>query len=374
MNWQDKRIKYAVIAGLVITAIVCFRILSNITTARDKAKKAAAGKTISVTTGFPKRVTITPRVKLSGTLDPVWQADIGSKLDARITEVYAKVGDNVVAGQVLARLDRTELTASVNAAKGNVFDARSNLASAETTYARYEKLLAAGAISAADYDNARFARDMAAGKLEAAVGTYEALENRLEGAEIVTPQDGTVVKRYYQEGFYATAATPIFKVADTSSLVVKVDIPEGQIGYMHLGTKTKIIIPAMNNMTVEGTVTKLAQVADMPARTFAAEITVDNSNNALRGGLFANVYMTSNPRSNVLTVPELAIVMREDQRTVYVVGDDGKVIRRVLDTGYIGDGVAEVISGVDEKDEIVLTGQNKVREGSTVKRDKDGGK
>ena len=133
-----------------------------------------------------------------------------------------------------------------------------------------------------------------------------------------------------------------------------------------------MVIPSMNGKQVVGTVTKLATVADLPARTFAAEVTVDNSDNSLKGGLSADVYLKTQPRSNVLVIPQDAIIMREDQRTVFVADENGKVTRKVLDTGYIGDGIAEILSGVTEKDRVIVSGQNRIREGSTVSFEKGG--
>jgi membrane fusion protein, multidrug efflux system len=372
MDWHDKRVKYTVIAVVAITAVISLQIFNKVMGAREKAKKAAIGKTIQVSTTFATRQTIKPLIKLTGNLDPLWQADLGAKVSGHLAQVYAKVGDVVGAGQVLATLDSGELTATANSAKGNVFDARASLASAETTLARYEKLYETGAISKADLDNSQFTRDMAAGKLAAAEGNYDNAVSKMNGTDVISPQAGTVVKRYFQEGYYATAGTALFNVADTTSLVAKINIPEGQIGGVTLGAKCQVEIPAMNSIKVDGVVTKIAQVADMPARTFAAEVTVDNSDNSLRGGLFANVLLQMAEKANALTVPQSAIVMREDQRTVYVVDSQGHVSRKVLDTGYIGDGLVEVLKGLSEKDEVVVSGQNRIREGSVVTRNKDG--
>ncbi len=366
MDFSDKRVKYTAIAVLVILAIVGWRIYANVSKNREKARLASQTRAVTVTVGNAKRQTIHPVVKLSGTLDPVWQADIATKSAAHIKKVYADVGMRVHAGDLLAELDISELGAAAAASKGSVYDAKTALASAETHLERCEKLYAQDAISQMELDNARYARDMAEGKLDAAVGLYEAAASRLEGAKILAPRDGTIVKRYYQEGFYAKDDKPLFNIADTSSLVVKIDIPEGQIGYVDKDIHVKIKVPAFENKEIDGIITKLAQVADLPARTFAAEVSVDNSSEALKGGLFVNVFLNTKEKKNVLTIPQQAVVMREDQRTVYVVGDDDRVIRRVIETGYIGDGLVEVLGGITEKDRLVLKGQNRVKEGVLV--------
>ena len=372
MNWKDKKVRFAVIFCIVILAIICFQIGNKLITAKNKAERASKVKELTVETTFPKRQTITPVLKLSGNLDPVWQADVAAKISARVEKIYVKVGDRVVAGQLLAKLDGGEHMAQANGAMGSIYNAQASLAQAETTLARYKKLYTNGAISKADLDNAQFARDMAAGKLNAAQGDYDYYSSRADGTEVIAPEAGTVVKRYFQEGYYTTPANPLFNIADISSLIVKINIPEGQIGGVHLGATCKVEIPAMSEAQLTGTITKLAQVADLPERTFAAEVTVDNSDNKLKGGLFANVYLTSAPKNNILTIPQSAIVMREDQRTVFVVDEKGRLSRKVLETGYIGNGLVEVLGGLTEQDEIVTAGQNRLREGNSVKRVKDG--
>lgn len=371
MNWHDKRVRYVLIGCLAIFVIIVYQIANKLIVANSKAKSVMGKAAVQVATALPKRGTITPVVKLSGSLDPVWQADIAAKVAGRVDKVFVNVGSHVVAGQVLASLDPGELAATAGSAQGSVYDARANLAMAEATLARYKKLYTTGAISKQDLDNAQFTRDMDEGKLKAAQGTYENAASKLNGTDVITPQGGTVVKRNFQEGYYANAGTALFNVADTSSLVLKINIPEGQIGSVALGAPCDVVIPAMNK-TVQGIITKLAQVADLPARTFAAEVTVDNRDNGLRGGLYANVALQSQPKNNVLIIPQSAIVMREDQRTVFVVDKDGNVSRKVLTTGYIGDGKVEVLGGVTEQDQIITQGQNRVREGSKVIAQKDG--
>jgi len=116
---------------------------------------------------------------------------------------------------------------------------------------------------------------------------------------------------------------------------------------------------------VQGTITRISPVAVQPSRTFEAEVSVDNSDNRLRGGVYAEAAITSLPKKDVLTIPMTAIVMRDDQRTVYVI-EEGKAIRKILTTGYIGENLVEVLGGITEKDQIITGGLNKVREGAAV--------
>ncbi len=207
--------------------------------------------------------------------------------------------------------------------------------------------------------------------MEAARGTLRAKESAYAGTSVVAPADGIVAKRYHQEGYYAKAGTPLFAIADISTLKTVINIPEGQIAGVAVGNEAQIILPAFANRKIVRKVTSIAPVADLPAHTFSTEISVDNPEGLL-AGVFATVVLNAEPRENVLTIPPHAIVMRDDQKTVYVVDADGTVKRRVLSVGYFNEDIVEIVDGVKDGERIVTGGQNKLREGSKIKVDKAG--
>lgn len=239
---------------------------------------------------------------------------------------------------------------------------------AQADLARYTKLYAAGAISKESLDNKQFALENAKGKLDAAQGNLNSADSQAGGTRVTTPRPGIIQKRYYQEGYYAKVGTALFQIADISTLLAKIDVPEGYVQSIAVGNPVEIHIPSMSgdNKTVQGIITRISPVATLPARTFEAEVSVDNSDGRLRGGVYADTTLTANPKDNALTIPMSAIVMRDDQRTVYVI-EDGRAVRKVITTGYIGENLVEVLSGLSEKDQVITGGQNKFKEGGQVK-------
>ncbi len=371
MNFQDKRIKILVGLSVLLVVVVAYRIFDNIKTDRERAERITRGREVVVETGFPERVRIMPELKFSGSLDPEWQAEVAPKIDGRVEKVLVKEGDRVVKGQVLAILEQEDTDAELLQARGDYMDAETNLRKAERLLHRYEKLFKHGAVSEQAVDDFRFARDNAAAQLEAARGTLRAKESAYAGTSVVAPADGIVAKRYHQEGYYAKAGTPLFAIADISTLKTVINIPEGQIAGVAVGNEAQIILPAFANRKIVGKVTSIAPVADLPAHTFSTEISVDNPEGLL-AGVFATVVLNAEPRENVLTIPPHAIVMRDDQKTVYVVDADGTVKRRVLSVGYFNEDIVEIVDGVKDGERIVTGGQNKLREGSKIKVDKAG--
>ena len=368
MNLQDKRLRILVIGVVIILGIVAFRVISNIMARNEQAKKSNQGRTAVIMAAYPKRQTIVPKFRFSGTLDPIWQADVAAKVDGRIEKVLVQEGQAVEAGQGLVMLEQVDTAANLMNARGSYLDAKTNYEKAELFLKRYQDLYAKGAVSKEALDNLQFALENARGKLDAAKGVLAAAESDLGGTTVTTPRAGVIQKRYFQEGYYAKVGTALFNIADISTLSAKIDIPEGYVSSVAVGGKVEFTIPSMSgeNKKVDGTIIRISPVAVQPSRTFEAEVVVDNKDNRLRGGMYAEALITAIPKENVLTIPMTAISMRDDQRTCYII-EDGKAVRKILTTGYIGENVVEVLHGITEKDQIITGGLNKVREGVSVK-------
>ena len=356
------------IIAIILVAIVGFRVVTNVMGRSEKANKSRQGTVVSVIAESPSRKTIVPKIRFSGTLSPIWQADVAAKVDGRIERVPVQEGQAVAAGDDLVVLEQKDMSAAYLAAEGVYVDALTNLEKTALDLERYEKLLKDGAVSQESVDNLRFAHANAAAKLDAAKGALDAAQSKLGGTTVSTPRAGIIQKRYYQEGYYAKVGTALFNIADISTLLAKIDVPEGYIASVAPGGTVEFVIPSMagENKTARGTITRVAPVADSASRTFEAEVSIDNRDGRLKGGVYADAVITTKAKENVLTVPFSAIVMRDDQRTVYVIEDD-TAVRRVVNTGYIGDDLVEILGGITEKDLVITGGQNKLREGSKVK-------
>ena len=368
---NNRKIRILIIGAIIISLVIAYRIYNNIQNERMRAERISGTKVIAAETTMPQRLSISPELSFSGRLDADWQAEIAAKIDGRLEKVYVKEGDKVVSGQVLALLEQIDVNADLLAAQGNLNDAEVNLRKAELDLARYEKLYQQGAVSLQVVDDYRFARDNAAAKLKNAAGVLQGMESKVSGTAITAPKDGIVYKRYYQEGYYAKAGTPLFAVADISRLKTIIHIPEGEISGVSVGKVAEITVPSFNEQKLTGKITRISPVADLPAHTYETEISVEN-NQGLLAGAFADVKIQADTRKNVLTIPVNAIVMRDDQKTVFVVNEEGIVTRKVLNIGYFDDKIAEVIDGISENDIIVSGGQNKLREGSRIIINKDG--
>ncbi|MDT8901795.1 efflux RND transporter periplasmic adaptor subunit [Anaeroselena agilis] len=363
---KKKLVKIVAIVVIAFTAVIAYRIYANLAANKERAGRVTQGRTVAVELGKVTRQDIKPVLVFSANLEPVWSADISSKVDGRIDRLLVEEGDVVKAGSLLAVLDTNELAAQVVQAQGSLFSAQASLEQANLDLKRTEALAKQGAVSVQALDTARIKRDLAIGSLRSAEGNLALLQARLDNANIVAPRDGVVVKRYVQAGYYTKAGTAIVAVADTASLLAKAMVGEAQVHELSVGSKVAVQVNAFPGKQFAGTVTRISPAAVQPSRTFTAEITIPNPGGQLKSGMFAKVEAPGRVRPGALAVPEGALVMREDQKTVFVVIADNKVQQRLLKLGYVGGGWAEVLDGVKLGDTIVVAGHNKLKDGSSI--------
>lgn len=371
MKLSDKRVLITLgIIGFIVL-MTTFRIFQNLNANEEKAKKITGSNAVSVPFENPKYQSVNPVLYFAGSIEPIWEAEVAAKVPGRVEKVYVKEGQFVKEGEVLAKLEQTELRGSENAAEGTLLDARAAESDSKLNLDRYAKLYKNGAVSKKMLDDMNFAYDKARARTASALGAYNAANSRLDGSILRAPHDGFVVKKLFKEGHFANTGTPLFALADISKLLVKFNVPEGQVGSIEPGMKVNISVPSYNYLKKVGKISKIAQVADLPQRTFATEVELNNSDYKIRGGVFADVDIRSKAY-NALVIPQSAIVMREDQRAVFLIGEDNYIVKKIILVGMIGDGIVEVRSGLTTKDLVVTGGQNKLHEGSLVVMKKDG--
>ena len=350
---------------IIVLGFIGFRIYSNLQTAKDKAAAITRGRiaTVEVMPAFTK--TISPVLTFTASLEPVWYSDISPKVDGRIGNLATDEGQRVRAGQVIATVENNEFAAQVSQAEGSLYAVRADLAQARADLARTEALVGQGAVSQQQYEAASSKVTNLEGQIQSSQGNLGYLQARLGNTDVVTPHNGIVIKRYLQSGDYAKAGTAIFNVADTSVMLAKATVGENQVTQVKLGDTAQVLIEALSDQPFTGKITKISPSAAVPSRTFTLEISLDNGADSLLSGLTAKVSVNGRSHPNALVVPESALVLFEDQRTVFVLNND-QVVQRKLKLGYVGDGWAEVLSGLNPGDLIVVTGQNAIRDGAKV--------
>ena len=368
-KWQS----IGLVLFILMVAVIAYKIYSNIAAGKERAARALAGRTVTVEAVAVGRRDLAPVFSFSANLEAVWSTEVSAKADGRIDKLFVEEGDRVTAGMVLARLDMNELAAQVMQAEGQVLQAQATLEQNELNFQRMSALYKQNAVSAQTLDSARTQRDLAMGGLQAAQGNFLLLKARLDNANILSPLNGVVIRRHVQAGAFSKSGIAIFTVADTSTLLAKAVVGEAQITELALGKAVSVKVDALKGQEFKGTITRLSPAAAVPTRTFTAEVSIPNPDDLIKVGMFANAAVVGQERKNVLAVPESALVMREDQKTVFVVTAENRVVQKVLKLGDAAGGWVEVLSGLAEGERIVVGGQHKLKDGASVRLGEAGG-
>jgi RND family efflux transporter MFP subunit len=274
-----------------------------------------------------------------------------------IAEVRVDEGDRVKAGQLLASLDLTELSAGLAQSDAAVRNA-------EVQYERTRDLVAKGHLAAARLDDAVFARDQAVAARQAVVF------NRDQGL-MTADGGGVVLRRFAEPGQTVAPGAPVLRVGETNSgLVLRVPVPAAAAARLKIGDAATFTFAGLAGQRT-GKVVRIAAQSDVATGSFEVDISVADTTD-LRSGLVGDATITTaeppaTSTAATVRIPTLALLdARADQGYVYVIDEKSIAHRRAVATSGIEGGDVLVISGLSSGEQIVAEGVAYVRDGEPV--------
>lgn len=312
-------------------------------------------------------------VTATGTIEPVTSVTVGTQVSGIVSRIYVDYNSVVKKGQVIAELDKTNLTSELNTAKANLASAQSSLNNETDNYKRYKTLYSKGLVSSDEYESAKLSYEKA---LQTVVSQKEQLtkaQTNLGYATITSPIDGVVLSKAVEEGQTVAASfnTPeLFSIAkDLKDMRVIADIDEADIGEVKEGENVKFTVDAFPNDTFEGVVTQVRQEATTTNNvvTYEVVISAPNADLKLKPGLTANVTIFTAEKNNVLSVPSKALRYTPTVETIgkkYKIQDcngknkvwtlEGNVLKAHAVQIGISDGShTEIISGISNGVQVI---------------------
>ena len=312
-------------------------------------------------------------VTATGTIEPVTSVTVGTQVSGIVSRIYVDYNSVVKKGQVIAELDKTNLTSELNTAKANLASAQSSLNYETDNYKRYKTLYSKGLVSADEYESAKLSYEKA---LQTVVSQKEQLtkaQTNLGYATITSPIDGVVLSKAVEEGQTVAASfnTPeLFSIAkDLKDMRVIADIDEADIGEVKEGENVKFTVDAFPKDTFEGVVTQVRQEATTTNNvvTYEVVISAPNADLKLKPGLTANVTIFTAEKNNVLSVPSKALRYTPTVETIgkkYKIQDcngknkvwtlEGNVLKAHAVQIGISDGShTEIISGISNGAQVI---------------------
>jgi RND family efflux transporter MFP subunit len=387
----------ALAAAIAITLLMYLFGDANAKKAGDTAQRVAP---VVVVARGPLRNVIT----LTGEFRPFQEVDVHAKVAGYVRHIFVDVGDKVKAGQELAVLEVPELNAQVAGAEADIRRskdairrAQSEIERAESTHqayhAAYTRLKQAseerpGLVAEQELDDSlakdqetdaqirstRAALAEAQNQLEMAQATLARLSALQAYSHITAPFTGVVTKRYVDTGALISAGTssetqsqPVVQLAEWSLFRLVIPVPESAVPMIHLGSTVQVHVLDLNR-DFEGRVSRFADALNDETRTMHTEIDVENPQDTLTAGMYAEVKLTLQGKQDALTVPVQAVVQEGNEHDHYVliVDDQNRVQKRNVDLGEQTSTTVEIVNGISEQDRVISAGQSNYAIGEVV--------
>lgn len=300
---------------------------------------------------YPLRGDIFATYDASTTIGSEGDAPVLAKVPGDVTELLVEEGDKVEKGQLLARLDGERLRLEMIAAKANLDMARGE-------HNRYVDLHQRGLVSASMFEGLKF-------DLDALQATYELAKLNYGYAAIRATIGGYVSSRSIKLGQNVRTNDELFRITNTSELLAYLQIPQTELAKFAAGHTASLDVDAMPGRRFAAEIVRISPTIDIRNGTFKATAFIDNSDGALAPGMFARFTIAYEKHSNALLIPRDALIVEDEQTSVYVI-EGGQASRRTIVTGIESGGRVEVLSGLAADDQIVTIGQSSLRDGSKV--------
>lgn len=263
----------------------------------------------------------------------------------RIEKLFAEVGDHVKEGQLLVKMDATNLKQS-----------KIQLDNQETEFKRLDELYKVGGTSKSAWDAQKTALDVAR-------ASYKNLQ---ENTQLLSPISGVITARNYDNGDMYSGGEPIYVVEQIRPVKLLINVSESFFTKVKKGNEVDVKLDVYGDEVFKGKVSLIYPTVDPATRTFPVEIKITNSDERVRPGMFARVTMDFGSQNHVVA-PDLSIVKQSGAGDRYIyVYKDGKVSYQKVELGRRMDNKYEVISGVADGDMVVTSGQSRLTNGMEV--------
>jgi multidrug efflux pump subunit AcrA (membrane-fusion protein) len=391
------------ITTLLVTA-ACLIVLTGCQRAASAVREETDLVPIQVRT--PAMLERQDSVAASGSVEGSETTEVAFQVAGKVARVFVEEGQHVNRGQLLAELEPTDYRNAFNAAKAQkeaaeavaqkadaglrkqeVEEARIDLARWQDEYKRMQFLVERKSLPPNDfqkieasYNAAREryqmategtrAEDRLAAGAQALAAKAQASEEwkRLGDTRLLAPITGNISMRRIDPGQTVAAGALVLSIVNLNPAKVRVGVPEAEIGKVKQGAQAEVSLPSLGGRSFKGQVEIIGVSAEAASRTYAVKIIVPNPGPVLLAGMVAEARIFGPTKARVLTIPGEAIVHDpQGVPSVYVYHPDRKrVYARKVEVGLPLADEVEIRSGLSGDDQIVVAGQQKLREGSLV--------
>ncbi len=327
--------------------------------------KAASEPTVTVTVAKVERVAWDRAIPVVGTLFPMDEAATSAEVEGTVQQTLVDFGDRVKEGQVLARIDTAAYEARRQQTAGVLAKAQANLANVEQNLRRVQELSRDGIASSSDLDQATALAAQWRAEVKAAEGSAAVAELDFARSEVKAPFDGAIGQRMASKGDFVRVGSPLFQVVNDAVLKFIFQVPEKYGSEVAKGMVTTFSVDNYPGEVFEGQVYLISPAVEVDTRAFNVGAKVANAQLRLKARTFARGQLVVQRAAPTLTVPLESVVSFAGVTKVFVL-EQTAARSRTVRVGRVQAGRQEIIEGVEEGAEVVVTGHSKLQDGTKV--------
>jgi RND family efflux transporter MFP subunit len=339
---------------------------------------------------------VTEQILIVGSLIGEATVQVVPKVNGRLESIAVRLGDPVRRGQLLAKVEDSEIQEQVRQAQASfqvgqatIRQRDADLKLAKTNLERSRSLFERQLLPQQTYDDtqARFEAalaqaDLARAQFEQAKARLDELRITLENTRIVSPVNGFVGKRFVDSGAFVGPNAPVVSVVDISTVRMVANLVERDVKRVFAGTKAAVEVDAFPGEKFAGRVSRVAPVFDPATRTAEMEIEVPNAGFRLKPGMYARVQLTVDSRQDALTVPRNAVIDLDGRPGVFIAtqaaagtagggsqqGSSAVMTAKFVpvQTGIRDGEHIEIRSGVQDGARVITTGAGALKDGDRI--------
>ena len=359
---------------MAITALCVSVILNSCGASEKKEEKeqtAVAAAPAAANVFILEKGKLSASIQIPGELIPFQQVDIYAKVNGFVKKLYADVGSEVKAGQLLAVMEAPELGSQLAGADSRVKTQEAIYTASKANYDRlFETSKTPGTISPNDLDQANAKKNADFAQLQAAKSAYKDVAETQNYLEIRAPFSGVISTRNVNTGAIAGPAgkgseLPMFVLQDQRKLRLAVLVPESVTGYINNKTMVSFTVKGLPNEKFSAGVKRSAGSLDARLRSERIEMDIINNDKKLLPGMIAQVSIPTSDKDSGYIVPKSAIV-NATERVFVIKVSKGNAQWVDIKNGRESDGRVEVYGALAVGDTLVTTASEERRNGSAV--------
>lgn len=355
----------------IVIPIVVLSTMLFVACGGDNREKVAELKPVAVKVAGTAETEEGTYVSASGKIEAENSANLSTRMMGYVTKLNVKVGQKVRKGQLLISVNNTDLQAKKAQVEASIIQAQAAYNNAKKDYDRFVNLFAQQSASQKELDDMTARYEMAKAGLEAAKQMRNEVNAQFAYANISAPFDGVVTNTFVKEGDMANPGMPLVSVEGAKKLQVTAMISESDIALIKEGMKVNVLVKSLNQQ-LTGKVSEVSLSAKNTGGQYLVKIDLDKTDVKILSGMFVNVQFpiertaTQQEVSDVVLIPQSALVKQGQLTGVYTVGSGNVAVLRWLRLGKnFGDQV-EVLSGLNGKEQYIVSAEGKLFNGAKV--------